>query len=129
MNTHEKQAEDSLAQLVAHVFTHLNGSIHGLSYQELAFRIGRLNKRGQGHAHGMGQVLCVMGHSLQRLEGDWGEPIPHIQSLVINKAGKNRGLPDDGIRGFWPDYPLLTRPEKENRVRLEYQRILAFGSR
>ena len=111
------------------MFTHQDGLIKGLTYQELAFRIGRLNKLGKGHAHGMGQVLGVMGHLLQGLEGDWGEPIPHIQSLAINKSGKNRGLPDDGIKEFWPDYPKLTRPEKENRTRTEYQKILAFGSR
>jgi len=45
------------------------------------------------------------------------------------KSGKNRGLPDDGIRVFWPGYSELTRPEKENRVRKEYQKILEFGSR
>jgi hypothetical protein len=117
VNTHQQQARSSLSQLVAHVFAHQNGPIKGLTYQELAFRIGRLNKLGKGHAHGMGQVLGVMGHLLQGLEGDWGEPIPHIQSLAINKSGKNRGLPDDGIKEFWPDYPQLTRPEKENRTR------------
>jgi len=129
MTTNEQQARSSLSQLVAHVFAHQNGPISGLTYQELAFRIGRRTARGEGHGHGMGQVLGVMGHLLQGLEGDWGEPIPHIQSLAINKTGKNRGLPDDGIKEFWPDYPKLTRPEKENRTRTEYQKILDFGSR
>jgi hypothetical protein len=129
MKTHENKARSSLSQLVTHVFAHQNGPIRGLTYQELAFRIGRLTKRGQGHAHGMGQVLGVMGHLLQGLEGAWGEPIPHIQSLAINKTGKNRGLPDDGIKEFWKDYPFLTRLEKENRTRREYQKILEFGSR
>jgi hypothetical protein len=127
--THEQQARSSLAQLVAHVFTHQNGPIQGLTYEDLATRIGRVNKDGVGHAHGMGQVLAVMGHLLQGLEGNWGEPIPHIQSLVIKKTGTNRGLPDDGIKEFWPGYPVLTRPEKENRTQAEYQNILTFGSR
>lgn len=129
MSAHEQQARGSLSQLVAHVFAHQNGPINGMTYQDLAFRIGRLTKRGEGHAHGMGQVLGVMGHLLRGLEGNWGEPIPHIQSLAINKTGKNRGLPDDGIKEFWPDYPRLTRSEKENRTRAEYQKILVFGSR
>ncbi len=129
MKSHEQQARYSLAQLIAHVASHSNGPINGLTYQELAFRIGRLTKHGEGHAHGMGDVLLVMGRLLKELEGNWGEAIPHIQSLVIKKTGKNRGLPEDGIKEFWQDYPLLTRSEKENRVRLEYQKILAFGSR
>ena len=129
MNGLELYARNSLSHLVAHVYAHQTGPIKGLTYQELALKIGRLNKRDQGHAHGMGQVLGVMGHLLQGLEGKWGEPIPHIQSLAINKTGVNRGLPDDGIKEFWPGYPFLTRAEKENRVRLEYQRILVFASR
>jgi hypothetical protein len=93
------------------------------------WRLGRLNKHKKAHARGMGNVLGKMGHLLQGLEGAWGEPIPHIQSLVIMKSGPNRGLPDDGIKEFWPEYPDLTQPEKENRARREYQKILEFGSR
>jgi len=77
----------------------------------------------------MGLVLGKMGHLLQSVEGEWGEAIPHIQSLVVNKAGANRGLPDDGIKEFWPDYPRLSRSEKHIRAKIEYQNILAFGSR
>jgi len=128
--TLEQQARSSLSQLVTHVFAHQNSPISGLTYRELAFRIGRLNKRGEGHARGMGRVLGVLGHLLQGIdEGHRGEPIPDIQSLAIAKTGKNRGLPDDGIKEFWPDYPHLTRPEKENRTRSEYEKILAFGRR
>jgi len=70
-----------------------------------------------------------MGHLLQGLEGQWGEKIPHIQSLVVLKAGPDRGLPDKGINEFWPDYPKMIRVEKENLVRAEYADIAAFGSR
>ena len=129
MSTNEQQARSSLSQLVAHVYQHQNGPISGLTYQQLASRIGRLNKHKKAHARGMGNVLGKMGHLLQGLEGAWGEPIPHIQSLVIMKSGPNRSLPDDGIKEFWPQYPDLTKPEKENRVRREYQKILEFGSR
>jgi len=130
MSTNEQQARSSLSQLVAHVYQHQNGPISGLTYQQLASRIGRLNKHNKPWAHGMGDVLGKLGHLLQGLdEGAWGEPTPCIQSLVIMKSGKNRGLPDDGIKEFWPDYSDLTRPEKENRVHREYQKILEFGSR
>jgi len=77
----------------------------------------------------MGRVLGVMGHLLKDVEGEWGEHIPHIQSLVVNKTGYWRGLPDDGIKEFWPDYPALSRDEKRNKVRTEYIRIWEFGSR
>jgi hypothetical protein len=123
------QAKRSLYELVKHVFYHSSGTIEGITYQELATRIGRINKHGMGHGHGMGWVLGEMGHLLQNLEGDWGEVIPHLQSLVINKAGQLKGLPDDGIKEFWPEYPGLTREEKRNKVRMEYARIVEFGSR
>lgn len=123
------QPKDALHELVKHVFASTPATIEGLTYQELARRIGRLNKHGEGHGHGMGKVLGDMGHLLQRLEGEWGETIPHIQSLVINKAGSLVGLPDEGIKEFWPGYPALSRLEKRNKVRAEYARIIEFGSR
>jgi len=129
MNTLEEQARDSLSELVKYVLAHQDGMISGMTYQELATRIGRLNKHNKGHAHGMGRVLGTMGHLLQGLEGRWGERIPQIQSLVVNKAGVGKNLPDDGIKEFWPDYPNMSLVEQENCVRLEHQRVVEFGSR
>jgi hypothetical protein len=130
MSTYDQQAKDSLECLVAHVFDHQQDSlIQGITYQELAKRIGRLNKHGEGHAHGMGDVLGRMGRLLGDLEGEWGEPIPHIQSLVVNKTGPLMGLPDDGIKEFWPDYPKMSKAEKHNRMETEHQKVVAFGSR
>lgn len=118
-----------LAKLVEHVVDHRDRLIVPISYKELAARIGRLNKHGIGHGHGMGNVLGNMGRLLQDLEGRWGEPIPQIQSLVVNLNGPLKNLPDEGIKGFWPDYPHMTRIEKTNRVRIEHQRIAEYGSR
>lgn len=129
MNGPDQQAHDSLLELVKHVFEHRDGHITGITYEELAFRIGRLNKHGKGHAHGMGGVLGRMGHLVQGLEGEWGEPIPHIQSLVVQKTGAGKNLPDDGIKEFWPDYPNMSRNEKATRVLIEHQGIISFGSR
>lgn len=129
MTQNQDLATSSLHELVKHVFRHSLDTIQGVTYQELARRIGRLNKHGQGHGHGMGKVLGDMGHYLQDLEGEWGEPIPHIQSLVVNKRGPLRGLPDEGIKEFWPGYPDLSREEKRNKVRAEHARIIEFGSR
>ena len=58
-----------------------------------------------------------------------GRAIPHIQSLAVLKTGTNAGLPDDGIKEFWPDYPNMSQAEKRRRVKTEYSRIVDFGSR
>lgn len=129
MSSMDADARKSLQHLVGYVFQHRDGLINGMTYTELAFAIGRLKHNGEGHGHGMGNVLGAMGRLLQGLEGEWKEPIPHIQCLVVNKAGTRRGLPDDGIKEFWPEYPSLTRPAKESRVRIEQQKIVSFGSR
>lgn len=129
MSKTEEQARDSLSKLVQHVFNHRDGLIEGVSYETLAKWIGRDNKHGKGHAHGMGSVLGRMGHLLEGIDGEWGEGIPHIQSLVVKKSGPDRGLPAEGIREFWENYPMLPREAKRNRVRIEHQRIVDFGSR
>jgi hypothetical protein len=129
MTTSEDQAQTSLSKLVEHVFNHRDGLIQPLYYSQLAERIGRLNKHGDGHEHGMGNVLGKMGHLLIDIEGEWGEGIPHIQSLVVNKNGILKDLPDEGIKEFWPDYPAMSYVEKTNRTRIEHQRIVDFGSR
>lgn len=129
MSIPDHQPKDSLERLIAHVLEHQDGLIDAITYQELARRIGRRNKHGEPHAHGMGEVLGRMGRLLVDLEGEWGEPIPHIQSLVVLKTGAQKGLPDDGIREFWPDYPRMSKMEKHNRMETEHQKVVAFGSR
>jgi hypothetical protein len=77
----------------------------------------------------MGAVLGKMGHLLESIEDEWGDTIPHIQSLVVNKTGSLRGLPDEGIKEFWSNYPELTKVEKTHKARAEYVKIRDFGSR
>jgi hypothetical protein len=125
--TEHEYARRALSELVAHVLSTPAGPVEGLNYKTLAFRIGRRSRDGNGVAIGMGRILGRMGHMLQDLEGHWGKPIPHIQSLVTDKRGKNAGLPADGIEEFWPDYRDLTKKEKQARVRQEHKKILAFG--
>ncbi len=129
MTAHDEQARASLSKLVEHVFNHRDGLIEPLFYSQLAKQIGRLNKHGEGHGHGMGNVLGRMGHLLKDIEGEWGEGIPHIQSLVVNMTGKLKNLPDEGIKEFWPEYPAMSYVEKTNKTRIEHQRIVDFGSR
>lgn len=129
MPTVQKMAEQCLLRLVEYVFAHRTSSILGITYQDLATRIEKVNKDGIGVGLGMGKVLGEMGHMLKDLEDDWGSPIPYIQSLVVNKGGDNKDLPAAGISEFWSDYPQLTRAERESRVQREYERIVEFGSR
>lgn len=122
-------ARASLRALVKHVYE-TAGPLAGITYSELAYRIDRLNKHGEAHPR-MGKALGIMGHLLEDVESApaWTDPIPHIQSLVVNKTGRLGGLPDDGISEFWSSYPELPKEEKWNRVQVEYQDIKSFGSR
>ena len=136
MSNHEEKqlastqyARKSIRALIQHVYNNMGNELTGVTYQELAKRIDRLDKHGRGRGLGMGSVLGRMGRLLQDLEVKWGEPIPHIHSLVISKTGPLKGLPSEGIKEFWQDYPNLDKSEKLNKVRREYQRISEFGSR
>jgi hypothetical protein len=127
--TNQDAATASLRELVKYVFES-EGSLCGITYGELAYRIGRLNQHGKAHPR-LGKVLAVMGHLLEGVENtpNWTESIPCIQSLVVDKAGRLRGLPADGISEFWSGYPQLSKEEKLNRVQVEYIDIQNFGRR
>jgi hypothetical protein len=130
MKSTEQQALDCLQKLVEHVFAHRDSLVPTITYEALAAAIGRLDKHGAPHARGMGsQVLFTMGKLLQHVEGKWGEGVPNIQGIVVQKTGKYHGLPDEGIKAFWPDYPKMSRCERENKVQCERLRITEFGSR
>lgn len=126
--THEELAAKCLAALVGHVLAHQDRTLVGITYEELASRIGFLDKHGQPQSR-LGKVLGKMGHNLEPIEGMFPEGVPHIQALVVMKSGQNRGIPDDGIKEFWDGYDRLTRPEKENKAFAEWQTIAEFGSR
>src|SRR6266850_4892854 len=125
----EQQARDSLYKLVQYVFDHREGLIQGVPYETLAAWIARVNRHGIGHGRGMGAVLSRMGRMLQEIDDEWGEEMPQLSSLVVRKSGPNQGLPDEGIQEFWPDYPKMSYAEKMNRVRIEHDRVVNFGSR
>ena len=126
--THEELAAKCLVELVKHVLAHQNRTLVGITYEELARRIGFLNKHGEPQSR-LGKVLGKMGHELETIEAAVPEGIPHIQALVVVKSGKNRGIPDDGIKEFWDGYDRLSRTEKENKAFAEWQTIAGFGSR
>ena len=125
---HAELAKKCLVELVKHVFTHQSRAVDGITYEELARRIGFLNKHGKPQSR-IGKVLGKMGHDLETIEEAFPEGIPHIQALVVVKNGKNRGIPDNGIKEFWDGYDRLSRLEKENKAFAEWQAIAGFGSR
>lgn len=95
----------------------------GAHLKELSKKVGAPH---EGHARGMGKVLSHMGRLLLSLKDN---SIPQISSLVVLGWGPNKGLPDEGIAEFWPNYPSLTKSEKLNMIRREYTRIKLFGDR
>ena len=120
-------AHRSLRCLVGLVLARRRGPLEPIFYGELSKRIGRHPNPSFGL--GMGRVLGVMGHMLQDVEKKWGEPIPHIQSLAVLARGEFKGLPDKGLDEFWPEYSKMNATQKLRRVRIEYERITAFGRR
>jgi hypothetical protein len=125
--TEDQYARKALLKLVAYVHSHRDGLLDGLTYEALAYQIGRRNKNGKGAGRGMGRILGKLGYMLLNLESVWQRCIPCIQCLVINKTGKNQGLPDDGIQEFWPHYKRSTQEQKQACVSQEHRKILLFG--
>ena len=70
-----------------------------------------------------------MGHLLETVDLGWQEDIPALQALVVVKRGRNKGLPDDGIKEFWEGYDQLSRIEKGHKALAEWKEIADFGSR
>lgn len=126
--TRNELAKKCLTELVKHVLLHQGKTLESITYAELARRVGFLNRHGVPYPR-LGRVLGKMGNLVDSVQPSLPEKIPIIQSLVVNKSGLNRGIPDDGIKAFWKDYDKLTRPEKENKAYAEWQIIAEFGSR
>lgn len=122
-----QRAEDSLVELIKHVFKQLPGPLKNITYGDLAERIGYLGKHGKIISYGMGPVLGGMRRLLDDLSN--GREVPDIQSLAVSKTGPLKGLPGEGIQAIWPGYSKLPEEEKIDRVQKEYRRIAEFGSR
>ncbi|MGI9229555.1 MAG: hypothetical protein ACR2P9_06830 [Gammaproteobacteria bacterium] len=129
MTSTKKYAKKSLRVLVKRVFSSSLEKPKTITYQDLAFKIDLLTKHGEGHAHEMGRVLGEMGRDLRHIEKKWGEHIPYIQSFVVRKSGKFKGLPGDGLEEFLRGYSMLSMKKKRDKVHAEYARILRFGIR
>lgn len=123
-------AAASLKALVGHVYRCRGNPLVTITYEELASLMGRRTSDGKRPwARGLGRVLGRMGRALAGIGDEWQQSLPHIQGIVVQKTGPGRGLPDDGIKEFWPHFPKLSRTEKQAKVRIELARVEQFGSR
>ncbi len=79
------QARSILPVLVRQAQAHLP-----IEYENLGREVGVWHRQ-------LGKPLGCIGYALTELAREWGEEIPHIQSLVIKKQTK---LPSSGFDGF-----------------------------
>lgn len=71
-------------------------------------------------------VLGSIGQSLQLLSTEWGEYVPPLQCLVINR---NTGLPGAGVGWFITNlegFGKLSRRQQRERVNLELTKLFAY---
>lgn len=122
-------AVKALPVLVNHVLKQRDGVISPMTYQQLAERIGRRNRRGEPWARGMGFILGKVTQLITEASKGWEETPPYLSTVVVLKGNQNEGLPDDGVKVYWPDYEHLNEADRRAKVLREYQRILQFGNR
>lgn len=90
-------------------------------YSDLAAELGMPNARNLNY------VLGSIGQTMKNLSKKWGEAIPPIQCLVVNK---NTGLPGEGIGWFITDkndFSKLSKEQKRRLVEAELQKIFSFS--
>jgi hypothetical protein len=115
--------------LMEHVLRQTDEVMETLTYEELARRLGRLNKHGQPAARGLGFILGRAMEHIDHATSQLNAAPPYLTTVVVDKSGPNKGLPGVGVRERWRGYEQLTRAEKADRVAVEYLKILQFGSR
>jgi len=122
---HTYWAKEVLKYLVSHI-KNFQGGDKFVYYGDLAKAIGYPEPyQGNVFARRIGETLGVMGHLIENIPVD-GERPPYIQALVVSKSSR---LPGDGIKEFYPDYPMLPREKKRDLVQREVQRVFEFGTR
>jgi hypothetical protein len=104
-----------------------DGTEKSVAYSDLAQAINYPIPPAHGNKFSkqIGKTLGVLGHSIEKQVVDGEEP-PYIQALVV---GKTDGIPGNGIREFYPDYPNLPRHKKRDWAVNEYERVMQFGER
>ncbi len=92
-----------------------------ITYENLASELKMPNPRNLNY------VLGSIGQALNNLSDAWGERIPPVQCLVVNK---NTGLPGEGIGWFIKDiadYNKLSKRQKRQVIDAELARICSYA--
>ena len=88
-----------------------------ITYGSLAKELGMPNPRHLNYP------LGSIGTSLQRLGGEWKQPIPQIQTLVVNK---NTRLPGSGIDEFMDGFADLSPKQQRERVKATHSKVYDY---
>jgi hypothetical protein len=91
-----------------------------LFYSALAGEIGMPNPRNLNY------VLGAIGNAIKELSVEWGEDIPPLQCVVVNKF---TGLPGEGVAWFttdFKDFKNQTAEQKKLLVGVELTRIFTY---
>lgn len=92
-----------------------------ITYKNLAFELRMPNPRNLNY------VLGSIGQAINNLSESWGEKVPPLQCLVVNK---NSGLPGEGIGWFikdLADYNKLSGRQKRQVIDAELARIYGYA--
>lgn len=121
----------ALPILVDHVRRQTDDVLVPLTYEQLAERLGRVNRHGNAWARGIGHALGEVTLLIEAAAESWDErdKPPYLTTIVVSKSGKDAGLPDVGIQHRWPSFSELSSADKRAKVGEEYRRILAYGER
>lgn len=91
-----------------------------ITYENLAYELKMPNPRNLNY------VLGSIGKALNNLSESWGEEVPPLQCLVVNKGS---GLPGEGISWFirdLADYHKLSRRQKRQVIDTELTKIYGY---
>ncbi|WP_419212587.1 hypothetical protein ACNR9Q_00315 [Maribacter sp. X9] len=124
---YENFAKKSISVLVERLVNY-NGEEKYITYSDLANEIEfPLPHRGSQFGKSIGEVLRVMGHLFDTISvPNWTSRIPYIQSMVV---AKNTKQPSDGLKEFYPKFPYLSKNQKKEYLKKEYNFIFEFGTR
>jgi len=112
---YQERARRALPLLVRQAQAHAK-----IYYSDLALELGMPNPRNLNY------VLGSIGQALQLLSDEWGEYIPPLQCLVINK---NTELPGEGVGWFitgMEDFRKLSRKQQRDLVNAELLKVFTY---
>lgn len=112
---YQERARRALPLLVRQAQAHAK-----IYYSDLALELGMPNPRNLNY------VLGSIGQALQLLSADWGEYVPPLQCLVLNR---NTELPGAGVGWFitgMEDFRKLSRKQQRDLVGAEPLKVFTY---